>query len=104
MSMNDFMGAMDGKSNKGVGQSSGGGVGVGVGPEAVTEGFLRKMDKMPTRVVDEKGVESLSEWGVGDQRVAMFFKLCRGLPRSTLQEFIRNIISEAVKRGRFTSA
>ncbi len=32
--MNDFMGAMDGKSNKGVGQSSGGGgggVGVGVG-------------------------------------------------------------------------
>ncbi len=73
MSMNDFMGAMDRKSNKGVGQSSGGGV--GVGPEAVTEGFLRKMDSMPTRVVDEKGVESLSEWGVGDQRVAMFFQV-----------------------------
>ena len=55
---------------------------------------------MLTRVVDEKGVESLNEWGVGDQRVAMFFKLCRGLPRLTLQEFIRNIIAEAVKRGR----
>ena len=75
------------------------GVGVGVGPDAVTGGFLKAMDMKDKTAIDEKGVESLSEWGVGDQRLAMFFKLCRGLGRQALQEFIRNIVAEAIKRG-----
>jgi len=48
-----------------------------------------------SRVVDEKGIESLSQWGVEDIRLALFFKLCRGLDRKNLQTFIQNIIQQA---------
>lgn len=53
----------------------------------------------PGFVVDEKGVLSLSEWGVNDMRLAMSFKLVRGLDRSKLNEFVRDIISEARSRS-----
>jgi uncharacterized protein with von Willebrand factor type A (vWA) domain len=58
------------------------------------------MDGLPKTTLDEKCEESLNEWGVGDQRLAFFFKLCRGLPRTTLQEFVRNVVAEAIKRGK----
>ena len=70
------------------------------GPDAVTSAFMSAMDDFEKSLVDEKGVSSLSEWGVGDQRVAFFFKLCRGLSREKLQEFIRNVVSESLKRGK----
>ena len=76
------------------------GLSSGVGPDAVTSAFLSAMDEAPKRVLDEKCEESLSEWGVGDQRLAMFFKLCRGLGRPALNEFVRNVVGEAIKRGR----
>ena len=76
------------------------GLGSGVGPDAVTGAFLSAMDQAPKYVMDEKGEDSLSEWGVGDQRLAMFFKLCRGLGRPALQEFVRNVVAEALKRGK----
>jgi hypothetical protein len=76
------------------------GLSSGVGPDAVTSAFLSAMDKAPKRVLDEKGEDSLSEWGVGDQRLAMFFKLCRGLGRPALNEFVRNVVAEALKRGK----
>ena len=76
------------------------GLSSGVGPDAVTSAFLTAMDGAPKRVLDEKGEESLSEWGVGDQRLAMFFKLCRGLGRPALNEFVRNVVAEALKRGK----
>ena len=53
----------------------------------------------PRFAVDEKGVLSLSEWGVNDMRLAMSFKLVRGLDRSKLKEFVRDIISEARSRS-----
>ena len=37
------------------------GVGVGVGPDAVTGGFLKAMDMKDKTAIDEKGVESLSD-------------------------------------------
>lgn len=50
------------------------------------------------RIIDEKGVSSLSEFGVEDIRLALFFKLCRGLSRENLQRFINNIIHQAEKQ------
>ena len=52
----------------------------------------------PRSVVDEKGEKSLSEWGVNDMRVAMSFKLVRGLDRDKLKEFVRDIVFEAKKQ------
>ena len=69
------------------------------GPDAVTNAFIKALDQTPKRVIDEKGVYSLSEWGVGDQRLALFFKLCRGLSRGTLKEYVSNVVGEAIKRG-----
>ena len=72
----------------------------GVGGES-GGGFIDAMDRTHLRMTtipDEKGVESLSEWGVGDQRLAFFFKLVRGLPRDQLKTFIQNILDEARKR------
>lgn len=76
------------------------GLSSGVGPDAVTGAFLSAMDGAPKHVMDEKMETSLSEWGVGDQRLAFFFKLCRGLGRPALQEFVRNVVAEALKRGK----
>ena len=76
------------------------GLGSGVGPDAVTGAFLSAMDQAPKYVMDEKGEDSLSEWGVGDQRLSFFFKLCRGLGRSSLQEFVRNVVAESLQRGK----
>lgn len=63
--------------------------------------FIDAMDQThlqrPT-TFDDKGEESLSEWGVGDQRLAFFFKLVRGLSRDQLKTFIQNILNEARKR------
>lgn len=53
----------------------------------------------PKYAVDDKGAISLSEWGVNDQRLAMSFKLVRGLDRVKLIEFVNNIVSEAKKRA-----
>jgi len=64
-------------------------------------GFIDAMDQTNFEIpktFDEKGVESLSEWGVGDQRLALFFKLVRGLPRDQLKTFIQNILDGARKR------
>ena len=47
------------------------GLSSGVGPDAVTSAFLSAMDGAPKRVLDEKGEASLSEWGVGDQRLVL---------------------------------
>ena len=79
-------------------QSSG--LSSGVGPSAVTGAFLSAMDKAPIHVMDDKMEYSLSEWGVGDQRLSFFFKLCRGLGRSSLQEFVRNVVAESLQRGK----
>jgi len=46
-------------------------------------------------VIDEKKVVSLGSWGVKDMRVAFFFKLCRGLPKSALEKFVEDILAEA---------
>lgn len=56
----------------------------------------RKMNMM--RILNEKDELSLSEWGVEDLRLALFFKLCRGLEHSKLQEMFGNIVKEAEKR------
>ena len=69
------------------------------GPDAVTNAFIKAMDTNPKLVLDEKNVYSLSAWGVGDQRLSLFFKLCRGLSRNTLEEYVRNVVGEAIKRG-----
>jgi hypothetical protein len=66
-------------------------------------GFIDAMDEthlQRTTIPDEKGEESLSAWGVdgGDQRLAFFFKLVRGLPRDQLKTFIQNILDGARKR------
>lgn len=53
----------------------------------------------PKYAVDDKGAISLSEWGVDDQRLAMSFKLVRGLDRAKLTEFVKNIVSEAKRRA-----
>ena len=70
-----------------------------VGPDAITSAFLQAMDSQPKTSHGEKNHQSLTEWGTDDQRVAFDFKLVRGLTRSKLQEFVRNVIAEARKRG-----
>ena len=70
-----------------------------IGPDAITSAFLKAMDSQPKMTVGENFHSSLTEWGTNDQRVAFDFKLVRGLSRSKLQEFIRNVIAEARKRG-----
>jgi len=71
----------------------------GVGPDAVTKEFVESINQHSKIVVDEKYNESISEWGVGDQRLAMSFKLIRGLSRNALQLYVRNIVAESIKRG-----
>ena len=70
-----------------------------VGPDAITSAFLQAMDSQPRTTQGENNHPSLTEWGTDDQRVAFDFKLVRGLNRSKLQEFVRNVIAEARKRG-----
>ena len=64
-------------------------------------GFIDAMDKThlrKTTTLDEKGEESLSEWGVGDPRLALDFNTVRGMPRDRLKTLIQNILDEARKR------
>lgn len=70
-----------------------------VGPDAITSAFLKAMDSQPKKTFGENFHSSLTEWGTDDQRVAFDFKLVRGLTRNKLQEFVRNVIAEARKRG-----
>ena len=75
------------------------GIGVNVGPESITKKFVSHIPSKRPTTMDDHYVLSLNSWGVLDQRLAFFFKLCPGLERSTLQEHVKRVVAEAVKRG-----
>ena len=75
------------------------GIGVDVGPASITKKFVASIPTKRLTTLDEKYISSLSSWGVQDQRLAFFFKLCRGLERPALQTFVKDVVAEAIKRG-----
>ena len=75
------------------------GVGADVGPESITKKYLSQIPSKRLSTDDEQYRSSLSSWGVEDQRLAFFFKLCRDLGRDALQHHVKRIVAESMKRG-----
>ena len=68
------------------------------GPGSITNEFMKAMDEQSKLTLNEKNAVSFTSWGVGDQRVALFTAMVRGMTRDELKIHVRDIMAEAKKR------
>src|SRR3989338_1100720 len=57
--------------------------------------FVHALDQGPKTTVGENSSDSYTQVGVEDYRVALAFKLTRGLDRKTLRQLVSNVIRQA---------